>query len=207
MLADSYQKLLLLSLSGNRYCYAKNSLYWMGGLCTFEIPYESSAESEIRLNLMVSLTTNTNTKAENRSILVSSLAEKASQNSLSEGVGRIKTQIQSLLSTMHGNFYELDSDTINAYYELFNASLSEKEQSSGYRLDACSPAIDFTAIKNLSQTSDVYQVDERGYLGLNYDSSSLSSLSAEMSKDPLYTKTAWAAVFFAIMSDYDFLVE
>ena len=207
LITQTVEKIPLLSLSGNRYCYAKNSLYLMGGLCTFEIPYESSAETEIRLNLMVSLTTNTNTKAENRSILVSSLAEKASQNSLSEGVGRIKTQIQSLLSTMHGNFYELDSDTINAYYELFNASLSEKEQSSGYRLDACSPAIDFTAIKNLSQTSDVYQVDERGYLGLNYDSSSLSSLSAEMSKDPLYTKTAWAAVFFAIMSDYDFLVE
>lgn len=207
LITQTVEKIPLLSLSGNRYCYAKDSLYWMGGLCTFEIPYESSTETEIRLNLMVSLTTNTNTKAENRSILVSSLAEKASQNNLSEAVRRIKKQIQSLLSTMHGNFYELDSDTINVYYELFNASLSEKEQSSGYRLDACRPAIDFTAIKNLSQTSDVYQVNEGGYLNLNYDSSSLSSLSAEMSNDPLYTKTAWAAVFFAMMSDYDFLVE
>ncbi|MDB0051890.1 DUF1588 domain-containing protein [Gammaproteobacteria bacterium] len=207
LITQKVEKIPLLSLSGNRYCYAKNSLYWMGGLCTFEIPYESSTETEIRLNLMVSLTTNTNTKAENRSILVSSLAEKASQNSLSGAVRRIKTQIQSLLSTMHGNYYELDSDTINAYYELFNASLAEKEQSSGYRLDACGPAIDFTAIKNLSQTSDVYQVNEGGYLSLNYDSSSLSSLSAKMRYDPLYTKTAWAAVFFAMMSDYDFLVE
>jgi hypothetical protein len=108
---------------------------------------------------------------------------------------------------MHGDFYELNSDTIDAYYDLFLASLSENEQSTNYRLDSCSPAIDFMAIKNQSKTGDVFQTNEQGFLELNYASSNLASLSTQMRNDPLYTKTAWNAVLFAIMSDYNFLVE
>jgi hypothetical protein len=106
---------------------------------------------------------------------------------------------------MHGRAVTQNSDIIDAYYEIFESTL--KESAGQYWFRKCYPAIDFTLFRNHAEPSEIYVIQDNGWLVLNYESQTFASLTADISLDPFQLKAAWSAVLFAIMSDYNFLVE
>jgi len=194
----------LYALSGSKYCYYNNAIYWMGGLCTFEIPYQPEYGTNTELEIAASV--DSQVVGESRSIVVSSLGPASIENNNENAsVLAIKTQIQSLLYKMHGTSVTQNSDIIDAYYEIFDSTL--KESAGQYWFNKCSPAIDFTLFRNHAEPSEIYVIQDNRWLALNYESQTFASLAADINLDPFQLKAAWSAVLFALMSDYDFLVE
>lgn len=196
----------LYALSGSEYCHYgyNDSIYWMGGLCTVEIPYQAEYGTNIELEIVASV--DSQAVGESRSIVVSSLGIASMENNNENAsILAIKTQIQSLLYKMHGRTVTQNSDIIDAYYEIFESTL--KESAGQYWFRKCYPAIDFTLFRNHAEPSEIYVIQDNGWLVLNYESQTFASLTADISLDPFQLKAAWSAVLFAIMSDYNFLVE
>ena len=194
----------LYALSGSKYCYYNNAIYWMGGLCTVEIPYQPEYGTNIELEIAASV--DSQVVGESRSIVVSSLGPASIENNNENAsVLAIKTQIQSLLYKMHGKSVTQNSDIIDSYYEIFESTLDESAGKYGF--NKCSPAIDFALFRNYPKPNEIYRIGQYGNLVLNYDSQTFTALATDLYRDPFQLKAAWAAVIFAIMSDYDFLVE
>lgn len=192
------------ALSGSKYCYYNYSIYWMGGLCTVEIPYQPEYGTNIELKIAASV--DSQVVGESRNIVVSSLGPASLENNNENAsILAIKTQIQSLLYRMHGKSVTQNSEIINTYYEIFESTL--KESAGQYWFNGCSPAIDFALFRNHAEPNEIYVIQDNRWLALNYDSQVFASLAADITLDPFQLKAAWSAVLFAIMSDYDFLVE
>ncbi len=192
------------ALSGSKYCYYNYSIYWMGGLCTVEIPYQPEYGTNIELEIAASV--DSQVVGESRNIVVSSLGPASLENNNENAsILAIKTQIQSLLYRMHGKSVTQNSEIINTYYEIFESTL--KESAGQYWFNGCSPAIDFALFRNHAEPNEIYVIQDNRWLALNYDSQVFASLAADITLDPFQLKAAWSAVLFAIMSDYDFLVE
>ena len=192
------------ALSGSKYCYYNYSIYWMGGLCTVEIPYQPEYGTNIELEIAASV--DSQVVGESRNIVVSSLGPTSLENNNENAsILAIKTQIQSLLYRMHGKSVTQNSEIINTYYEIFESTL--KESAGQYWFNGCSPAIDFALFRNHAEPNEIYVIQDNRWLALNYDSQVFASLAADITLDPFQLKAAWSAVLFAIMSDYDFLVE
>lgn len=192
------------ALSGSKYCYYNYSIYWMGGLCTVEIPYQPEYGTNIELEIAASV--DSQVVGESRNIVVSSLGPASLENNNENtSILAIKTQIQSLLYRMHGKSVTQNSEIINTYYEIFESTL--KESAGQYWFNGCSPAIDFALFRNHAEPNEIYVIQDNRWLALNYDSQVFASLAADITLDPFQLKAAWSAVLFAIMSDYDFLVE
>lgn len=193
----------LYALSGSKYCYYNDSIYWMGGRCTFEIPYQPEYGTNIELEIAASV--NSQVVGESRSMIISSLGTTSIQGNENASVLAIKTQIQSLLYRMHGKSVPQHSEIIDNYYEIFESTLDESAGQYGF--NKCYPAIDFALFRNYPKPNEIYSIGQHGNLVLNYDSQTFTALATDLYRDPFQLKAAWAAVIFAIMSDYDFLVE
>lgn len=193
----------LYALSGSKYCYYNDSIYWMGGLCTVEIPYQPEYGTNIKLEIVASV--DSQIVSESRSMIISSLGSASIKGNENASVLALKTQIQSLLYQMHGKSVPQHSEIIDNYYEIFESTLDES--AGDYWINGCSPAHDFALFRNHAEPNEIYEIQDNGWLALNYDSQTFASLAADITLDPFQLKAAWSAVLFAMMSDYDFLVE
>ena len=196
------------SWTGSKYCYAKDGLYHFGGLCTFEFPYIIRTPGKITVTINAKVGSQNISEFPGR-IAISILDTEPSDQSTRPGAVKIKEQIRVLFSRLHGKEYSISSEQVEEHYSLFLAVIDGNRENGLYQPgNRCRLGVGEPFLDHLSNQDGLYQINETHFnKGLDWESERMRSLENLARSDPFYTKYAWSAVVFSMMSDYDYLVE
>ena len=126
--------------------------------------------------------------------------------------GRIKDQIVSLYSKLHGKQYRVDDYEVEIVFELFESVWSDKRKNTLGDTSTCRIFEDATYFDEildelgLESTDSLITYNEQ-YQSREYDWSAAWDVIKPHFQDPNHTKNAWVAVLMYMLSHYDYLYE